>query len=379
MAAEAGEETEALANANDGVAVDVEVGAGGGSGDQCAAKRQTDPAEELRMAMESKDKGTELYKEQKFAEARDAWLQAMREMPKGQAAAQSLGRLELSLHLNLAQAYLQLKGEKDYIEAVAHASEALKSEPENSKALYRRGLGWSGLGKYQAAAADLQRAARLEPRNAEIRKRYEEAKKKALTPEEKAEGEAPPPVHDLSALPRAYISVSVGDAPPMRLVFALYSDTVPKTAENFRQLCTGEHEGRTVRGKPFHYKGCLLHRLIPGLMVQGGDFDNANGTGGESIYGRRFADEGFKDKHTRRGLLAMANDGPNTNGSNFFILFEQAEHLDRRHVIFGELVEGWDVLDELERLPTDAECRPLTDCVVADCGEFKEAPAAESA
>lgn len=103
-------------------------------------------------------------------------------------------------------------------------------------------------------------------------------------------------------------------------------------------------------------------------MVQGGDFENANGTGGESIYGRRFEDELLLEKHTRRGLLAMANDGPNTNGSNFFITFAAAEHLDRHHVIFGEVTEGLEVLDVIESLPTNAECRPLTDCVIVDCG-----------
>merc|ERR1712014_84098 len=100
----------------------------------------------------------------------------------------------------------------------------------------------------------------------------------------------------------------------------------------------------------------------------GGDFENSNGTGGESIYGRRFKDEAFVDKHTRRGLLAMANDGPNTNGSSFFILFDAAEHLNKKHVIFGELLKGMEVLDQLEQLPTNPECRPLTRCVIINCG-----------
>merc|ERR1712118_531511 len=99
--------------------------------------------------------------------------------------------------------------------------------------------------------------------------------------------------------------------------------------------------------------------MIAGLMVQGGDFENANGTGGESIYGRRFASERFCDKHTKRGLLAMANDGPNTNGSNFYVTFAAAEHLDRHHVVFGEVIGGMDFLDVLEKLETDEECRPL--------------------
>merc|ERR1712061_258566 len=177
---------------------------------------------------------------------------------------------------------------------------------------------------------------------------YEEFKKKAAEAEQKEDEETPPPTHDLDSLPRVFIQVAVGDEAPRRMVFALYRDTAPKTVENFRQLCTGEHAGTTARGKRFHYKGSVLHRMIPGLMVQGGDFENSNGTGGESIYGRRFQDEAFRDKHTRRGLVAMANDGPNTNGSNFFVTFAAAEHLDRRHVIFGEVPSGAELLDELE-------------------------------
>merc|ERR1711971_218083 len=163
--------------------------------------------------------------------------------------------------------------------------------------------------------------------NAEIRRKYEEFKVKAQEAEAMGDDDAPP-VHDLSRLPRVFIDVAIGSQSPQRLVFALYTDTVPKTCENFRQLCSGEHKDYTARGNKFHYVGTFLHRMIPGLMVQGGDFDNSNGTGGESIYGRRFPDEAFRDQHTRRGLLAMANDGPNTNGSNFFISFAEAEHLN---------------------------------------------------
>lgn len=324
-------------------------------------------ARQLDLAMQEKERGSALYKEQKYAEAREAWEKALREMPPGRRS--NLNRLMVSIQLNLAQVCLTLK---DYDEVVKQATEALELDEENAKALYRRGVARDALGQALGAASDLKKAARIEPRHAEIRKKYEEFKKKALELEEK-EDQDNPPNHNLDALPRAFIDVAVGSASPRRMVFALYTDSVPKTAENFRQLCTGEHEGTTARGKPFHYKGSVLHRMIPGLMVQGGDFDNVNGTGGESIYGRRFADERFADKHTRRGLLAMANDGPNTNGSNFFVSFAAAEHLDRHHVIFGELVEGWDLLDELEKLPTDEECRPLTDCVIADCGELKPA------
>ncbi|CAK9067137.1 unnamed protein product, partial [Durusdinium trenchii] len=195
-----------------------------------------------------------------------------------------MARHLMSIHLNLAQACLQLKVDQ-----------------ENAKAFYRRGLAQEALGRTQGAANDLQRAVRIEPRNAEVRKKYEELKKLLADVQKKKDEEEGPVVHDLQSLPRAWLEVAIGEQEPKRLVFVLYADSVPKTAENFRQLCTGEREGVTARGKKFHYKGSILHRMIPGLMIQGGDFENANGTGGESIYGRRFPDENFRESVARRG------------------------------------------------------------------------------
>jgi len=333
-------------------------------GDTAECQEQSpDLAARLETAMKVKEEGAELYKQHQFNEARDKWAAALQEISTGEEVS-SLNRLKLSLHLNLAQVALQLG---HYDEVVTQTTAAVKLDPENSKAFYRRGLAYGSLGKCQAAAVDFHKAARLEPRSAEIRKKYEEFKKKAA--EVEAE-EWTPPHHDLIKLPQVFLDISVGEKPSARMVFVLYADTVPKTAENFRQLCTEQHEGVTARGKPFTYRNSILHRKIPGLMVQGGDFENENGTGGESIYGRRFEDEAFRDKHTRRGLLAMANDGPNTNGSNFFVSFAPAEHLDRRHVIFGELIQGFDLLDMLEDLPTNPEHRPLDDCVITACGEL---------
>jgi len=327
-------------------------------------------SERLRHAQDLKDKAADVYKRELYSEAREFWEQALGILPRDEANEEVL-KLSLSLHLNLAMAALQLKDFEGVIQAT---EEVLKSQPENAKALYRRGLAYEAQGRIQPAASDMLKAAKLEPQNAGIRKKYEELKKKVLELREAADtGEDlddRPPVHDLAKLPRVFLSIQVGDREPVRLVFALFSDTAPRTAENFRQLCTGESDNYSSRGNKLHFKGSLLHRMIPGLMVQGGDFDNTNGTGGESIYGRRFADETFADKHTRRGLLAMANDGPNTNGSNFFVTFAPADHLDRKHVIFGELVEGMEVLDIIEGLPTNPECRPLTDCVVVDCGDL---------
>ena len=168
--------------------------------------------------------------------------------------------------------------------------------------------------------------------------------------------------------PHVFFDVSIGGQPAGRMVFELYSDVVPKTAENFRCLCTGE-KGNGRSGKPLHYKGCVFHRIIPNFMIQGGDFTRGNGTGGESIYGEKFADENFNEKHTGPGVLSMANAGPNTNGSQFFITTVKTEWLNGKHVVFGKLIEGMDVLKKLESQGSQSGST-RTRCVIADCGQL---------
>jgi peptidylprolyl isomerase len=120
-----------------------------------------------------------------------------------------------------------------------------------------------------------------------------------------------------------------------------------------------------------HYKGSKFHRIIPGFMAQGGDFTAGNGTGGESIYGAKFADEGFPFAHDRRGLLSMANAGPNTNGSQFFLTFAATPWLDGHHVVFGELADGSDLLDAMERLGSNSG-KPSRSVVIVDSGEIAQ-------
>ncbi|KAG6383299.1 hypothetical protein SASPL_156954 [Salvia splendens] len=198
--------------------------------------------------------------------------------------------------------------------------------------------------------------------------------------------------------PRCFLDISIGGELEGRMVVELYKDVVPKTAENFRALCTGERGLASVTGVPLHYKFCegllnllarlfdlcmrfraipklqglRLSRIIRGFMVQGGAISDENGSVGECIYGTKFDDENFELKHTRKGMLSMANNGPNTNGSQFSILTTQAPHLDGKCVVFGKLIKGFGVLRAVEYQAVVDDYCSTADVVIIDCGEIPE-------
>ena len=150
---------------------------------------------------------------------------------------------------------------------------------------------------------------------------------------------------------KVYFDITIDDEDAGRIVFGMFGDTVPKTVANFATLCDGS-AGIGNSGKPLHFEGSGFHRIIPKFMAQGGDFTAGNGTGGESIYGNKFADENFTLKHTKPYLLSMANAGPNTNGSQFFICYRDTPHLDNKHTIYGRVIHGWDICEKAESVKT---------------------------
>ncbi|KAF9435977.1 hypothetical protein BGZ76_005119 [Entomortierella beljakovae] len=158
-----------------------------------------------------------------------------------------------------------------------------------------------------------------------------------------------------------------------RIIMELFKEEVPRTAENFRALCTGEKGISKISGVPLHYRGSIFHRVIKGFMIQGGDFTRRDGTGGESIYGGPLVDEGgFKRKHDIEGLLSMANRGPNTSSSQFFLTTRPTPHLDGKHVVFGRVVKGYDIVEKIENTPIDERNdRPVGIVMIANCGELE--------
>lgn len=348
-------------------------------GEKKKEKWQMSAEEKLTEAGKLKDEGTQLFKEKRFAEACQSYEDAATFLAEDRGADGEA--LFLTCKLNTSQCFLS---QNLFPEAASSATAVLKKDGNNVKALYRRGLARNHMGLSEEALADLTLALSLDPDNKAVQLEIAKAKKAIVDANKKAKQTYGNMFSKISVYddrpgvvipgadpnnPKVFFDITIGGESVGRIVMLLYMDTVPKTATNFLKLCSGDSGKKASTGEDLHYKGCSFHRVIKGFMIQGGDFTKGDGTGGESIYGEKFADENFKVRHTEGGLLSMANAGPGTNGSQFFITSGPTPHLDNKHVVFGRVIEGYDTtfkaIENVKCLPGD---KPEVPVLIADCG-----------
>lgn len=335
-----------------------------------------------------KASGTELFKEKRFEEGaaqyEESALFAVEEGITGNDVPESERTLYVSCFGNAAMCYIKLKSWPDAIRTCDKVLEIDSEHESNIKALYRRGVARIHLGLFKEAKTDLMDAYKIDNSNKDVRKAIKQLKEASLNAKKKEKaafggmfgrveggfyGDKTGPLvpNAKGDNPHVFFDIRHGDEKIGKVVMQLYADITPKTAENFRALCTGE-KGEGTSGKPLHYKGCGFHRVIKNFMIQGGDFTNGDGTGGESIYGEKFPDENFVIKHTKGGQLSMANAGPGTNGSQFFVTSKDTPHLDGKHVVFGHVVEGMDIIRQVEDVSCGPSDKPDVEVVIEDCG-----------
>jgi len=345
--------------------------------------------ERIAEGLKCKAEGTVLFKAGNFAEAAELYkaaadyLHEVTDLIEGDddgAKSKEAVAAEVTCLLNETMCHLKL-GES--AEALECCNTALELDGSNVKALFRRASAHISLQNFAEAKADIRKGIGLEPNNRDLRELFDSVKKAeaAVKAKEaslyggmfsKAGGlydDQPSVVVFRGELPKVFFDISIGAEPVGRIEFELHADKCPKTCENFRALCTGE-KGDGVAGVPLHYKGSGFHRVIKGFMLQGGDFTLSNGMGGESIYGVKFDDENFELKHDTPGLLSMANSGPGTNGSQFFITTTETPHLDGKHCVFGRVTSGMELVRRIEELETADGDKPAQAVLIADCGQL---------
>ena len=275
----------------------------------------------------------------------------------------------------------------DYKESIINCTKAIELDENASKAYYLRSVAYMKSSSWTEAMADIVKAIKISPNDKTLRTHHaavKEAKQNAQGKEkgayaqffkqgiynEKAAPAKKPSLPKFDAEnAQTFFDISIGEEGEEgyekgRVIFEVFTKEVPKTGENFRALCTGE------KGEEYHYKGNKFHRIISNFMMQGGDTTAGNGTGGMSIYGQKFEDEGVWFPHTHKGVLSMANSGPNTNGSQFFICYRDTPHLNEKHTIFGRVIAGWDICEKAESVKTGASDVPDQPVQIVDCGEL---------
>lgn len=341
----------------------------------------------IENAKKCKEEGNNEFKAGNLMPALAKYREAIMELDEVMEETDELKDLRKTYNLNIA---VTTKKMEKWPETLKAANDALEIEPENVKGLFLRGVASRHLKDFDQAIEDLKTAIKLDPKDKAMRKEFDltkEEKKKHIAQQkgvfekafssglysEKKDASLSKSISEVPKYdpenPKVFMDIKIGDAEPEKVIFELFKKTTPLTAENFRCLCTGE---KSTDEKKLHYKGNKFHRIIDGFMAQGGDITKGNGTGGESIYGRKFDDEQIWIPHSEVGLLSMANSGPDTNGSQFFITFVTTPHLDNKHTVFGRVIKGMDVVRKMEKVETAKQDVPKNPVEIVDCGEYTD-------
>ena len=347
--------------------------------DKKKTKLDFEPAERFEEAKKFKLEGNDFFKNGELDNAVKQYKEALDYIEWD--TVEGVIQMKIDLHNNICLINLKKGNNK---EAAIEATKALEFDKKNVKALLRRAKALRNLLKFQRSLDDINNVLEIIPNDKETKrqllitknalKKYNKKQKNTYSNMFKNNKlyEDEEDLTEDPKNPKVFFDIKIGTKEKKRITFQLFKNVVPKTAENFLQLAIGKKTQQNGEEKILTYKNSIFHRVIKGFMAQGGDFQNSNGTGGESIYGKKFADENFKIKHLKRGYLSMANAGPNTNGSQFFILFKDTPHLNGKHCVFGKLVEGMDVLDDIESNETADGDVPVEEVRIVDCGQVLE-------
>ena len=344
---------------------------------------EMDFPEKLSRAKMLKNEGVEKYKENEFEIAAEKFLKSIEFVKnsdeKNEDQIEGFNLL-ITLLTNLSNCYNHLK---NYEKVMKFTEQALKLKP-NAKNYYFRSIASVKIGNLNEAEKNLTELKNFLNENdegikyvqnlIENQKKIQNVNKKKFSknifkqklyddkPNNFKPNFIPEKINEKN--PKCFFEIQIGnDENLKRIEFELFKDHVPKTSENFRCLCTGE--------KNLHYKNSIFHRIIKDFAISGGDFENNDGTGGKSIYGKTFEDENFYYAHNKEGILTMANSGKNTNGSQFFITLKETPWLDGKNVVFGRVIKGMDVVNEIAEVETDGQNKPEEEVKIVNCGEIK--------